>query len=1259
MPFIGASHTSNDIFRHLKEKHAIGGGHAGVSVASSVTSMEADTPERYATSGSASSALEEKLEAVSRGDDKAPGNLDAPKLRSVSVSSAASQGQELDTQELLTFPNESTHAYSYNPLSPNSLAVRLSILKRSLEIMIKNPSLLRDTTSSDDLAPLPSIVSRYSMDRTYSASVKRSPMDQPPQQLRNASSAALSALFNGPVATTVPSSQSLDTQSPPMLSPSLGTVPAHSGSGSFPFRQQQLGTLPIAWEIGSDTSDSPETASELEVRRFFHESPSLASLPEPSQQQPPQQSIYDHHPSHSSEFICEKKRELEGLLTLLNDTLENKDNDKASDLLMISLLNINKLSLGVSHNADGGDPAKKVSNEQELKKQLLESLAQPFHEYATKEPTIQASQDENYLPQFSDELTSIQDPIDYSRTYEAPRILHTFISGKYTAPQAIFTCSQHHPWQFRAANDLACLIFGISKLAFRALTLLDLIHTDSRSFVLNKIMSTEGQEQVFTGEIVGVIQPGVTSLSSPTSAASSASSHTQKFIWASMWAKRKNGMIVCVFEKVPCDYMNVMLNLDDFSVRDISGGEGLQLQSEFTSSVPPPSSTPKAKSVKFANEINDVAAISRSLANLIEKVKSGELLNKHDDLLPLPVRVNDHINSVRYFTLNHLSINIPCAVTSSILEDDLKLQIHSLPYQAGMFIVNSKTLQLISFNKSISKNMFGLHYIELINQPITKIIPSFPSLLKYNNTMYPHLDINLPKNKGLVLTEHYFRKLQSQMNRSAEDFYSSIGIDAVHRDGCTIKVDIQLRVLNMSHILLWITHSRDVFFKNYNTNPSQLKILNEREIATISSGTNSATSSKHTTDKFKLEELSKLKSELQTLTLHIDGRESNSNAVAKSECVLSDDMSTAVAEETDVNTTTSSMPLPGKDSMMSPDSCTKWEIAKKYTQDKSQFVSDDNFKVDENLILHINSSFRERSDSPLHQFNSDSGSPFDTSHMAPEREIGASKHVTKFSDFTVLQKMGEGAYGKVDLCMHKKEKYVVVIKLIFKERILVDTWVRDRKLGTIPSEIQIMATLNKKPHENIMRLLDFFEDDDYYYIESPMHGETGSIDLFDLIELKTNMTEHEAKLLFKQVASGLRHLHENGIVHRDIKDENVIVDNRGRVKIIDFGSAAYVKRGPFDVFVGTIDYAAPEVLGGDPYEGKPQDVWAVGVLLYTIIYKENPFYNIDEILDGDLRISPAVVVSEECVALITRILNRSVNRRPTVDDICSDKWLGI
>jgi protein-serine/threonine kinase len=67
------------------------------------------------------------------------------------------------------------------------------------------------------------------------------------------------------------------------------------------------------------------------------------------------------------------------------------------------------------------------------------------------------------------------------------------------------------------------------------------------------------------------------------------------------------------------------------------------------------------------------------------------------------------------------------------------------------------------------------------------------------------------------------------------------------------------------------------------------------------------------------------------------------------------------------------------------------------------------------------------------------------------------------------------------------------------------------------------------------------------------------------------MEEWEARKIFVQVAEALRHLHINAkVVHRDIKDENVILDGDGNIKLIDFGSAAYIRNGPFDVFVGTI-----------------------------------------------------------------------------------------
>ncbi|KAF7846406.1 hypothetical protein BT93_L4454 [Corymbia citriodora subsp. variegata] len=267
------------------------------------------------------------------------------------------------------------------------------------------------------------------------------------------------------------------------------------------------------------------------------------------------------------------------------------------------------------------------------------------------------------------------------------------------------------------------------------------------------------------------------------------------------------------------------------------------------------------------------------------------------------------------------------------------------------------------------------------------------------------------------------------------------------------------------------------------------------------------------------------------------------------------------------------------------------------------------------------------------------------------------------SDFVILESMGSGAYGDVKLARYQSSKSSkVVIKYVVKRKILVDTWTRDRRLGTVPLEIHVLDFLRRPgyKHANIVEMLDFFEDGDNYYIEMLPHGLPG-MDLFDYIELRLNMTERECIAIFEQVVSAIYHLHEIcGIVHRDVKDENVVLDGDNKVKLIDFGSAAYVKNGPFDVFVGTIDYAAPEVLRGEPYGGKEQDVWALGILLYTMVFRENPFYNIDEILDHPLRLPELDrPYSTECIDLIQSMLNRDVEQRLTIAEVTDHPWFNL
>ncbi|KAL9102687.1 MAG: hypothetical protein Q9187_009095 [Circinaria calcarea] len=331
-----------------------------------------------------------------------------------------------------------------------------------------------------------------------------------------------------------------------------------------------------------------------------------------------------------------------------------------------------------------------------------------------------------------------------------------------------------------------------------------------------------------------------------------------------------------------------------------------------------------------------------------------------------------------------------------------------------------------------------------------------------------------------------------------------------------------------------------------------------------------------------------------------------------------------------------------------------------YNNIKPQDVDSDDAKAPITPMSLLTQQIQEATSQPISE--KPVGEPFQEPTTKPKSVLAVIKEPppTKkkaISDFAILEEMGQGAYGQVKLARFKKNpSKKAVIKYVTKKRILVDTWYRDRRLGTVPLEIHVLDYLRKDglKHPNIVEMTDFFEDDVNYYIEMVPHGLPG-MDLFDYIEMRSTMEEAECKNIFLQVVSALHHLHTKAlVVHRDIKDENIVLDGDNKVKLIDFGSAAYIKSGPFDVFVGTIDYAAPEVLLGKPYRGKEQDVWALGILLYTLVYKENPFYSVDEILDHELRVP--WVMSEGSIDLIRAMLVRDVEKRLTISQVRDHPW---
>lgn len=235
----------------------------------------------------------------------------------------------------------------------------------------------------------------------------------------------------------------------------------------------------------------------------------------------------------------------------------------------------------------------------------------------------------------------------------------------------------------------------------------------------------------------------------------------------------------------------------------------------------------------------------------------------------------------------------------------------------------------------------------------------------------------------------------------------------------------------------------------------------------------------------------------------------------------------------------------------------------------------------------------------------------------------------------------------------------VIVKRINKGALKTE----HRVAGGIRERV-VHEKLQRHPHPNIVGMLDWIDDEQHAYLVMPALN--NCVDLFDLIEHSDFLSEDVILTLFRQIVAAVVHLHALNIVHRDLKDENVIVDQKTlHCQLIDFGSAAILSGAEdaahgsdgggkgFEKFYGTIDYAAPEIVLGRPYTGKPQDVWALGVLLYTMTYKEVPFRSMTEIQVGHIR----VPFEKASLRLIRRMLVAHPEDRPTIEQVAADPWL--
>ncbi|OMJ94961.1 hypothetical protein SteCoe_1824 [Stentor coeruleus] len=214
---------------------------------------------------------------------------------------------------------------------------------------------------------------------------------------------------------------------------------------------------------------------------------------------------------------------------------------------------------------------------------------------------------------------------------------------------------------------------------------------------------------------------------------------------------------------------------------------------------------------------------------------------------------------------------------------------------------------------------------------------------------------------------------------------------------------------------------------------------------------------------------------------------------------------------------------------------------------------------------------------------------FKTTNSAPNTTI----------DFYKLGKqIGNGAFGKVSLAQNRLTGHKVAIKIIDK------SFIKDeRTRRKIFQEVFIMKKLS---HRNIIRLLEVFESNKNVMIVLEY---AGGGDLLQIIKTRGRLTEDECRGIFYQVIEAVKSCHSMGIIHRDIKLDNILLTSDYMdIKLCDFGVSRFAKAGEkVNEQCGTPAYLAPEIIADLGYEPFYVDIWSMGVLLYAMLSASVPF----------------------------------------------------
>ena len=272
-------------------------------------------------------------------------------------------------------------------------------------------------------------------------------------------------------------------------------------------------------------------------------------------------------------------------------------------------------------------------------------------------------------------------------------------------------------------------------------------------------------------------------------------------------------------------------------------------------------------------------------------------------------------------------------------------------------------------------------------------------------------------------------------------------------------------------------------------------------------------------------------------------------------------------------------------------------------------------------------------------------------------------------EYQFLHHIGHGAQSDVFL-VQNLETGIFYAGKVYDRNYLFRVQIGDSEqpIQKLAREVQIMSTL---AHPNCLKMIELLEDEytNSYVLILP-YADDGPMS--SLSYKADPVSEETAKWYFYQIALGLQHAHSQNIIHRDLKPDNILKFKDGHVVIADF-SVSIMMEDPtklLDDTDGTPAFYSPEECRGDPYLGKPTDVWAFGMMLYVMVFGKLPYIDDDEvgvyyshffkisskIISDDFTFPENIPITDSLRDLFSHVLDKDPTTRYNIDQVVAHHW---